>query len=622
MKTRNHNLKAAAFILAAAVIISVFPQFAAAETVGAPKNLMLSLTGDNEEMAVTWWNDESETTGKVRYGTEAALTHCSTISAAWVYGGSGYSVFEGIMTGLFPDTVYYYQVENSKEISPVKSFKTPENNLQSYSFLYLGDVQVSETDMQSAVDSYSAWGKLVKAAKQRNPDLLFGLQGGDLVSNGTRMEEWNAIFENACPVFSEIPLMPTNGNHESNFLSGKPELYLKLFALPQNGPDGFQEEFYSFDYGSSHIAVLNSWVFSGEQKLNTEDYAALKTWIVKDLENSSATWKIVVTHLPVYAVHSDVNADAVRKSWAPIFEQCGADLVFVGHQHVYARSFPMYQGSIDYEKGVTYIMGNSGPKFYSSADERYSEKTIYNTSTYQIIHIEGDTLEVVTFDIDGNELDYWSASAKMRTGLRESMESGVSGASGESRTFADVPQGAWYEEAVKYNAEKGLMGGTSSALFSPGATLTRSMFATVLYRMAGEPEGSRPEETLSVGFQDVPSGTWYSDAVAWASEKRIINGYGNDRFGPADTVTREQLAAMLYRYASSINYDTADKNDLSGFQDTAQISDWSVPALRWAVDAGLINGRKTGILDPSGAATRAECSALLMKFDSKYSNKI
>ena len=413
MKIRKWNFKKTAVLfLIAVMMISFFPESVTAESVGAPKNQLIFLTENKGEMAVTWWNDADETTGEVRYGTESTLAHCSTSSAVRVYADNEFSVFECILTGLAPDTTYYYQVKNNAQTSPVKHFKTPENNLQSYSFLYLGDVQLNETGTQTVSDSYTSWGGIVKAAKQRNPGLMFGLQGGDLVENGTRMEEWNALLENASPVFSEIPLMPANGNHESNFPSGKPERYLDFFSLPVNGPEGFKEEFYSFDYGSGHITVLNSWVFSGEQRLETKDYAALKEWITKDLENSKATWKIVVTHLPAYAVYSDVNADAVKKNWAPIFEQYGVDLVLVGHQHVYSRSFPMYQGSIDYEKGVTYIMGNSGPKFYSSADERYSEKTIYDTSTYQVVHIDGNTMEVLTYDADGNELDYWSASAE------------------------------------------------------------------------------------------------------------------------------------------------------------------------------------------------------------------
>ncbi len=562
MRTMGKNLKIAVIALAAIMMLSASPVSAAAKTVDAPRNLMLSLMGNSSEMAVTWWNDESETAGEVRYGTVDTLENCATAPAVRVYSSDGTSVFESTLTGLLPDTVYYYQAVNNGETSPVKSFKTPESNLQSYSFFYLGDVQLSETGAESIADSYASWGKLVKAAKQKNPDLAFGLQGGDLVENGIRMEEWDALLENASSVFSQIPFMPANGNHESNFPSGKPELYLNLFTLPENGPDGFKEEFYSFDYGSCHIAVLNSWVFSGEQKLTAADFAALKDWIAKDLTNSKATWKIVVTHVPAYALHSDVNADAVKKNWAPVFEQCGVDLVFIGHQHVYSRSFPMYQGKVDYEKGVTYIMGNSGPKFYSSADEKYSEKTIYNTSTYQVVHIDGDTMEVMTYDLKGNELDYWSALAKNRTAQQDSRE--------------DQKQAAAQESSE---------------------ALTRAGFASMLYRMA---EGTSP-----AGF---------GDAMSWASAKGFINGYGNGRFGAQYPITREQLAAVLYRYASAMDRDITARDDLSGFPDAAKASEWSFPAFRWAAGAGLIGGRT---LDPAGTVTQAECDKILEKFESQ-----
>lgn len=600
MKFQKWKYNIVVLILTAIMIFSSGPVFAAADTANTPKNLMVSLTGNGREMTVTWWNDESKKTGEILYGPESTLDHCSTAAAVRVFENNGYSVFEGTMTGLLPDKVYYYQVKNDFEKSPVKSFKTQGNNLQSFSFLYLGDVQLGESDADAA-SAYGAWGDFIKSAKQRNPDLAFGLQGGDLVDNGIRMGEWNSLLENASPVFSEVPFMPANGNHESNSLSGKPELYLKLFDLPKNGPDGFKEEFYSFDYGNSHITVLNSWVFSGEQKLKAEDFAALKDWLEKDLSDTKADWKIVVTHLPVYALHNDVNADAMKKNWAPIFEKCGVDLVLVGHQHVYSRSFPLYEGSVDYERGITYIMGNSGHKFYSSADERYSEKTIYNTSTYQIVHIDGNEMEVMTYDSDGNELDYWShfAAERKTAGSR----------------FADILPGAWYEEAVTYSDTRRLMEGTSSTAFTPGGTLTRAMFAAVLHRMAGEPKAD------SESFTDVAAGAWYKEAADWSFEKGIINGYQNNRFAAADMITREQLAVMLYRYAESMGCKTSGEYKMPAFKDMDKISGWSEAAVRWAAGNGFLKGRSGGVLDPKGEATRAECASILMQFDRYYSDQ-
>jgi hypothetical protein len=236
------------------------------------------------------------------------------------------------------------------------------------------------------------------------------------VESGIDTGQWDAFLDNATPVFSRIAFMPTNGNHESNFPSGKPELYIDAFALPRNGPEGFEEEFYSFDYGDAHFAVLNSWVFSGEQGLDEGGFEAIDSWVEQDLSSSDATWKIAVTHLPIYAVHSDPSADVARRHWAPLFEKYGVSLVFVGHQHVYSRLKPLLGGVVDFERGVTYIMGNSGRKFYKSADETLAERTIYDTATYQAVRIDGDSLTVQTFDGEGRELDFVSLSPRGSAG--------------------------------------------------------------------------------------------------------------------------------------------------------------------------------------------------------------
>ena len=140
--------------------------------------------------------------------------------------------------------------------------------------------------------------------------------------------------------------------------------------------------------------------------------AAINSWVENDLRASNAKWKIVLTHVPVYAIHSDTTADKAKENWAPIFEREGVNLVFVGHQHVYSRLKPLTNGSVDYENGVTYIMGNSGLKHYSSADETLAERTIYNIPTYQFVAADGDSLTVQTFDAAGNELDFIALSPR------------------------------------------------------------------------------------------------------------------------------------------------------------------------------------------------------------------
>lgn len=175
--------------------------------------------------------------------------------------------------------------------------------------------------------------------------------------------------------------------------------------------------------------------------------------------------------------------------------------------------------------------------------------------------------------------------------------------------FTDVAEGAWYYDSIKYVYSNGMMVGTGDTKFSPDTTTTRGMIVTILYRLEGEPAVSGTSS-----FNDVASGRWYANAVKWAAENEIVGGYGNGNFGPEDPISREQMAAILYRYAAFKGFDMTKTADLSKFTDSGKISDWAKAALSWANAEGLINGKGGGILDPLGNATRAEVSAILYRF--------
>ncbi len=171
--------------------------------------------------------------------------------------------------------------------------------------------------------------------------------------------------------------------------------------------------------------------------------------------------------------------------------------------------------------------------------------------------------------------------------------------------FTDVKPDAWYYGAVKYVVDNGLFYGTSDTTFSPNGNMTRGMLATVLYRLAKE-----PATTVEDLFNDVADGRYYSEAIAWATENKIVAGYGNNRFGPEDFITREQLAAILWRYAGS----PESAGTLAEFTDGGKTAKYAVPALRWAVEQKIVSGRGHGILDPTGKATRAEVAAMLLRY--------
>lgn len=172
--------------------------------------------------------------------------------------------------------------------------------------------------------------------------------------------------------------------------------------------------------------------------------------------------------------------------------------------------------------------------------------------------------------------------------------------------FVDVKETDWFCEAVRYVYAKGMMGGTGADTFSPGATTTRAMIVTILHRLEGSPEGPG-----SV-FTDVPAGQYYTGAVGWASSVGVVNGYEDGAFRPDDPITREQMAAILCRYAQYKGVDVSRRADLTRFPDSAKVSPYAVESMGWAVETGLITGMD-GLLAPGGSATRAQIATILMR---------
>ena len=175
--------------------------------------------------------------------------------------------------------------------------------------------------------------------------------------------------------------------------------------------------------------------------------------------------------------------------------------------------------------------------------------------------------------------------------------------------FSDVTESDWFYDAVTYAYENGLMDGVGMGLFAPNSETTRAQLVTILHRLAGQPAPSGDS-----GFSDVETGTWYTDAVAWAAQNGIVNGVSDTQFAPGDDITREQLAVILYRYATYQGYDVSQRADLSGFVDAGTISTYAQEALSWANAQGLVLGFEDDSLRPQGNASRAQIAAVLMRF--------
>lgn len=176
--------------------------------------------------------------------------------------------------------------------------------------------------------------------------------------------------------------------------------------------------------------------------------------------------------------------------------------------------------------------------------------------------------------------------------------------------FTDIVRSDWFYDAVYYNYVEGLMTGKEKTIFAPNESLKRAQFASILYRINGAPKVEYQEI-----FPDVTKDAWYAEAVTWAYKSGIIKGYNNGQFGPNDSVTREQIAIMMYNYAKAQGHDTTAKGDLDKFADKTAVSGYAEESVQWAVGSGIISGMDNGkTLNPLGETARAQCAAIIQKF--------
>ena len=178
----------------------------------------------------------------------------------------------------------------------------------------------------------------------------------------------------------------------------------------------------------------------------------------------------------------------------------------------------------------------------------------------------------------------------------------------EVQKFTDVSENDWFGSAVEEMSRRKIMQGVSESEFSPHTTVTRAMLVTMLYRMAQEPEAKTSP------FADVVGGSYYENAVSWAHENKIVNGVSETEFAPDAEVSREQLAAIMYRYAQYTGDNAELSGEATGFEDAAEISDWAKTAVDWAQSVGLINGVSEFEFAPKNAATRAQTAVIFVRF--------
>ena len=252
------------------------------------------------------------------------------------------------------------------------------------------------------------------------------------------------------------------------------------------------------------------------------------------------------------------------------------------------------------------ILDSAGSTVYSAKAVRsanyifFSSAALKSGETYTL-SINGTEAATAAASADGSGRGGFPGGGQRPDGSQTPPEA-------DSAGFDDVSASAWYYPAVQFVSGRGLMNGVGNRAFDPNTSVSRAMTAAILYRMAGS-----PAVEYSAVFSDVADGTWYSDAVVWAAQSGVAGGYTDGSFRPSETISREQLAALLYRYAVK-NGGGSASGELSRFSDAASVSAWAEEALKWATAAGVMNGDTSGRLNPRGGASRAELAQMLMNY--------
>ncbi|WP_299592369.1 metallophosphoesterase family protein [uncultured Microbulbifer sp.] len=298
---------------------------------------------------------------------------------------------------LKPSTDYLYavSVDNGKTWTDPRGFRTAaESPTEPFSFVYLGDPQ----------NGLDRWGQLIRQADFDFPHARFYMIAGDLIDHGQEQDNWDQFFHEGSSVFDRSMLVPALGNHDSH--GGHPTLYLKQFALPDNGSKKLDlGRTYHVTYQDLLVVVMDSNYHLVEPELQVD-------WLDRVLGESDARWKVVIYHHPFYASREGRNNKLIRDAWGPVFDKHNVDIAFQGHDHAYMRTVPMRANEpvVGGEQGTIYLVAVSGTKMYEQELPEFAAFGAVNTRTYQVIDVDpmAGSLKYRAIDDRGNTVDQFS----------------------------------------------------------------------------------------------------------------------------------------------------------------------------------------------------------------------
>lgn len=384
----------------------------------SPDHIMLAFCGNaKSEMAVIWRTSTEVENGYILY--------CKDGSDNWMKKDAVFATKETDidisnyysvrLSGLEAGTKYRYTVGSDENRSAEFSFETEAENVDKFSFIVITDHQKGDP---CHLPDYSKVGAMLNRALERHPECKFIFTAGDNCDNGQNEVQWNGMFEGLKGIIESRPYMMTTGNHDNRgYLTYFPEPTGKFYlehadffdfqfgaAYPDNGPEGYKGENYSFDYGNTHFLVLG---------INAPD--VLEEWAYNDLQNSNKTWKLGGYHFPIYPVMPEgQNNDGYPWLRKPI-EEGRLDILFEGHEHSFARTFPT-KGDELFDKPsegtVHYIVGNGGGNIYHSNAPKVWHSCFYpqeiRMGSYTLVKIDGNVLTATAYLDDGRIIDVFT----------------------------------------------------------------------------------------------------------------------------------------------------------------------------------------------------------------------
>lgn len=379
-----------------------------------PDRIILNITEDPAtSMAVTWRTDttiaESVAQVTVNLPTVFLSDSALIVTGSWqdVPGDGVTGRFHSVIfRGLKPATSYAYRVGSGTDASEWFIFRTADRGTVPLTFLYFGDSQIG---------SKSLYARVIRQAYRETPDARIMIFTGDLVDGGSGStlhdDEWGDWHAAAGFTVSEVPVMPTPGNHEhyDPVIRGKRDLnrYWRAgFTLPENGPEGVEETAYYVDYQGVRFIIVNS----DEMVRNEALATAQAEWVENLLRNNPCKWTVAAFHHPVYSTSARRDNKVVRESLKPLFDRYGVDLVLTGHDHTYARGMVVADSADMKAKtaGTVYIVSVSGSKQYQQDAKQWWQIGLTNTQTWQAVTVDGDRLSYRAYDASGRLADQFT----------------------------------------------------------------------------------------------------------------------------------------------------------------------------------------------------------------------